>query len=96
MRFLQSGDLVITASTDQSLLAVDVETGKAKARKKEAHENAINRLAEAGPTLTASGGACRPGLGKWMQDGLGLAREKRGGVEVGVWNMYMEGCEAPL
>ncbi|GAB4816296.1 hypothetical protein N2152v2_003342 [Parachlorella kessleri] len=55
VRFLQSGDLVITASTDQSLLAVDVETGKAKARKKEAHENAINRLAAAGPTLTASG-----------------------------------------
>jgi hypothetical protein len=57
VRFALSGDLVISASTDQSLLAVDVETGTATARKKEAHDNAINRLAAVGQTVTASGAA---------------------------------------
>lgn len=55
VRFALNGDLLISASADQSLLAVDLETGKALARKKEAHSNAINRLAALGPALTASG-----------------------------------------
>ncbi len=57
VRFLLAGDLLVSASTDQSLLAVDVETGKAAARKKEAHDTAINRLAAVAPTVTASGAA---------------------------------------
>lgn len=55
VRFALSGDLVYTASTDQSVLAVDVETGKATARKKGAHDTAINRLAAVGEAVTASG-----------------------------------------
>lgn len=63
VRFTLAGDLLISGSADQSLLAVDVETGKATARKKEAHDNAINRLAAVGATLTASGAAARGGGG---------------------------------
>ncbi|KAL4447647.1 hypothetical protein ABPG75_004866 [Micractinium tetrahymenae] len=54
-RFSASGDLVYTASTDQSILAVDCGSGKAQARKKDAHDTAINRLACTGPTGLASG-----------------------------------------
>lgn len=56
-RFSLAGDLLLSASTDQSMLAVDVETGKPTARKKEAHDTAINRLAAVSETLTASGAA---------------------------------------
>lgn len=55
VRFALSGDLVYTASTDQSVLAVDVETGQATAQKKGAHDTAINRLAAVGEAVTASG-----------------------------------------
>lgn len=44
-----------TASTDQTILAVDCASGKAQARKKDAHDAAINRLACTGPTGLASG-----------------------------------------
>lgn len=54
-RFSAAGDLVYTASTDQSILAVDCASGKAQARKKDAHDTAINRLACTGPTGLASG-----------------------------------------
>ena len=40
---------------DESILAVDVATGKAQARKKAAHNCAINRLATTGPMGLASG-----------------------------------------
>lgn len=55
VRFGGGGDLVYTGSTDESILAVDVATGKAQARKKDAHDAAINRLATTGPTGLASG-----------------------------------------
>lgn len=48
-------------SADESILAVDVATGKAQARKKDAHDAAINRLATTGPTGLASG-ACHSQL----------------------------------
>lgn len=55
MRFSGDGGLVYTASTDESILAVDAATGKATARKKDAHDSAINRLATTGATGLASG-----------------------------------------
>ena len=57
MRFSGGGDgqLVYTASTDQSILALDAHSGKAQARKKDAHNTAINRLAATGATGLASG-----------------------------------------
>ena len=55
MRFSGGGDLLYTASTDQSILAVDVASGTAQARKKGAHDAAINRLAATGATGIASG-----------------------------------------
>ena len=57
MRFSGGGDgkLVYTASTDQSILALDAHSGKAQARKKDAHDTAINRLAATSATGLASG-----------------------------------------
>lgn len=55
VRFSGDGALVYTASTDESILAVDVSSGAAKARKKDAHDAAINRLATTGATGLASG-----------------------------------------
>jgi WD40 repeat protein len=55
VRFSLGGHLVLTASTDMSLLAVDVATGAASARKRGAHAAAISRLAAVSETVTASG-----------------------------------------
>ncbi len=55
VRFSISGDLVFTGSTDKSILAVDVATGKASARKRDAHSAPITRLLGISETVTASG-----------------------------------------
>lgn len=55
VRFSLSGDLVFTGSTDKSILAVDVATGKASARKRDAHTAPITRLLGVSETITASG-----------------------------------------
>lgn len=55
VRFSGDGALVYTASTDETILAVDAATGAAQARKKGAHDAAINRLATTGATSFASG-----------------------------------------
>ena len=55
VRFSISGDLVFTGSTDKSILAVDVATGKARARKRDAHPHPITRLLGISETVTASG-----------------------------------------
>lgn len=53
--FSLSGDLVFTGSTDKSILAVDIATGKASARKRDAHSAPITRLLGVSETITASG-----------------------------------------
>ncbi|PKU62710.1 WD repeat-containing protein 55 [Dendrobium catenatum] len=55
VRFVDSGRAVLTASPDCSILATDVETGRAIARLEEAHENSINRLVNLTETTIASG-----------------------------------------
>lgn len=55
VRFGLAGDLLFAASEDGSILAVDVQTGKATARKSSAHNTAISRLAVISETMTASG-----------------------------------------
>lgn len=55
VRFSLSGDLIFTGSTDKSILAVDVTTGKARARKRDAHPHPITRLLGINETVTASG-----------------------------------------
>ncbi|XP_066363143.1 WD repeat-containing protein 55-like isoform X2 [Miscanthus floridulus] len=44
VRFVDSGKVILSGSADCSVLASDVESGKAIARLQDAHENAINRL----------------------------------------------------
>lgn len=55
VRFSLGGDLILSSSTDKSILAVDVATGKAQARKRNAHDAAISRLAAVSESITASG-----------------------------------------
>ena len=55
VRFSLAGDLVVTGSTDKSILAVDVATGKPRARKKNAHSSAVNRLLGIDEHVFASG-----------------------------------------
>lgn len=55
VRFVDSGRVVLTASPDCSILATDVETGRAIARLEDAHENSINRLVNLTETTIASG-----------------------------------------
>jgi WD40 repeat protein len=55
VRFGLAGDLLFAGSEDGSILAVDVQTGKASARKSSAHNTAISRLAVISETMTASG-----------------------------------------
>jgi len=55
VRFSLSGELLLSSSTDRSILAVDVATGRAQARKKDAHDDPISRLAAVSETMTASG-----------------------------------------
>lgn len=56
VRFSGGGELLYSGSTDCSILAADVASGKAQARKKEAHDSAINRLATISASGLASGG----------------------------------------
>ncbi|KAM0862725.1 hypothetical protein ACQ4PT_045081 [Festuca glaucescens] len=55
VRFVDSGTVILTGSADSSILASDVETGKAIARLEDAHDNAINRLVCLTETTVASG-----------------------------------------
>lgn len=55
VRFSLAGDLVFSTSTDKSILAIDVATGKAQARKRSAHDAPISRLAAVSEYVTASG-----------------------------------------
>ncbi|WOK97085.1 WD repeat-containing protein 55 [Canna indica] len=55
VRFVNSGQVILTASPDCSILATDVGTGKAIARLENAHGDAINRLVNLTETTIASG-----------------------------------------
>ncbi|XP_074561047.1 WD repeat-containing protein 55 [Curcuma longa] len=55
LRFVDSGRVILTGSPDCSMLASDVETGKAIARLDEAHGDAINRIVNLTETTVASG-----------------------------------------
>jgi WD repeat-containing protein 55 len=55
VQFSLSGDVVYSASTDKSILAVDVATGKPKTRNTDAHEAAVSRLAGISESMIASG-----------------------------------------
>ncbi|XP_051208898.1 WD repeat-containing protein 55 [Lolium perenne] len=55
VRFVDSGTVILTGSADSSILASDVETGKAIARLEDAHDNAINRVVCLTETTVASG-----------------------------------------
>ncbi|KMZ62002.1 WD-40 repeat protein [Zostera marina] len=55
VRFVNSGEVLLTASPDLSLLATDVETGTAIARLNDAHGAAINRVISLSETTVASG-----------------------------------------
>ncbi|XP_006827677.2 WD repeat-containing protein 55 isoform X1 [Amborella trichopoda] len=54
-RFIDDGRVILTASTDRSILATDVETGKAITRVDDAHESAVNRLINLTETTVSSG-----------------------------------------
>lgn len=55
VRFSLDGELVLTASTDRSVLAIDTATGNAVARKKDAHPASISRLMAVSEKVMASG-----------------------------------------
>ncbi len=55
VRFSPEGRLLVTASADQSILAVDVATGKPAARKAAAHPTGVDRLMFVSDTTLASG-----------------------------------------
>ncbi|KAF8783755.1 hypothetical protein HU200_000189 [Digitaria exilis] len=55
VRFVDSGKVILSGSADCSVLASDVETGKAIARLEDAHENGINRLICLTETTIATG-----------------------------------------
>lgn len=55
VRFSPEGRLLVTASADQSILAVDVATGKPAARKAAAHPTGVDRLTFVSDTTLASG-----------------------------------------
>ncbi|KAK9832054.1 hypothetical protein WJX81_002755 [Elliptochloris bilobata] len=55
LRFTPDGALLLTASADMSLLAVDVQTGKAAARRSAAHAAPINRVLPLSERAVASG-----------------------------------------
>ena len=51
VRFTQSGELLLSASADCSILATDTATGQPAARLEDAHPDGINRLECIGRTL---------------------------------------------
>lgn len=53
--FTLDGKMAVTGSLDKSILAVDVSTGKARARKRDAHDAGITRLLSVSNTGIASG-----------------------------------------
>ncbi|CAL4893040.1 unnamed protein product [Urochloa decumbens] len=55
VRFVDSGKVILSGSADCSVLASDVETGKAIAHLEDAHENGINRLVCLTETTIATG-----------------------------------------
>ncbi|KAK9823827.1 hypothetical protein WJX72_005787 [[Myrmecia] bisecta] len=55
VQFSAAGSLLLSASADKSILAVDVAQGVAKARLSDAHAVAINRLTMVSETVLASG-----------------------------------------
>ncbi|KAK1299679.1 hypothetical protein QJS10_CPB13g01209 [Acorus calamus] len=55
VKFVDSGRVLLTASADCSILAVDVDTGAVIARLEDAHEAAINRLVTLTETTVSSG-----------------------------------------
>jgi WD40 repeat protein len=59
VRFSPDGSLLVSASADKSLLAVDTATGQPTARKANAHAAGIGRLLFVSDTVLASGEAAR-------------------------------------
>lgn len=53
--FARDGELLLTASSDRSILAVNATTGKAVARLTDAHESGIDRLTFVSDAVLASG-----------------------------------------
>ena len=56
VRFSFDGRLLVSASADKSLLAVDAATGQPTARKADAHAAGIDRLLFVSDAVLASGG----------------------------------------
>ena len=57
VRFSPDGRLLVSASADKSLLAVDAATGQPTARKADAHAAGIDRLLFVSDAVLASGEA---------------------------------------
>ena len=53
--FVNDGALLLTGSSDRSILATDVATGKPLARLSNAHKSAVNRISVLDRNLVASG-----------------------------------------
>lgn len=53
--FARDGELLLTASSDRSILAVNATTGKPVARLTDAHESGIDRLTFMSDAVLASG-----------------------------------------
>uniref|UniRef100_A0A0A9E1A0 Uncharacterized protein n=1 Tax=Arundo donax TaxID=35708 RepID=A0A0A9E1A0_ARUDO len=64
VRFADSGKVIVSASAGCSVLASDVETGKAIARLEDAHENGIDRVVCLTATTVATSGG--EGFIKWF------------------------------
>lgn len=78
-RFSPDGRLIVTASADQSILAVDAATGKACARKATAHATGIDRLLFVSDAVLASGKLQPTSLGTCASVGCQWRRTTRHG-----------------
>ena len=65
---LAAGSLLLSASADKSVLAVDAATGKASARREAAHASGINRLLPVSDDTFATGKARRVSLSHTLFD----------------------------